>query len=90
MAQGAYDGHRAVIEQVLRQARERLTPSQCDRIRHAVGERHREGKAMLVGAYAEDLGGRLIALLKDADEELSAEQVAELESLVERALPTDD
>ena len=42
------------------------------------------------GAYAEDLGGRLIALLKDADEELSAEQVAKLEALIEKTLPTID
>jgi hypothetical protein len=54
------------------------------------GERHRQEKAMLVGAYAEDLGGRLIALLEDADKELAADQVAELEALAERTLPTND
>jgi hypothetical protein len=45
---------------------------------------------MLVGAYAEDLGGRLIALLEDAEKELAADQVAELEALAERTLPTND
>jgi len=80
-----YDHFRAVIENVLALTAN-LTDAQCDRIRHAVKTRHSGGQAMLTGTAAAETGGRLLDLLGDADTELAASQVEQLEELIYRTL----
>ena len=45
---------------------------------------------MLVGSEAENLGVPLLAALDDADRELSRDEVAELEQLIDDDLATPD
>lgn len=93
MTSADLEGYRAQIETLLELARERhLAPVTCDRIRFAVRYRRDRGhdEAMLRYTDAEELGFRFVYAMREADRELPAEQVRELEQLIENQLPSPD
>ena len=89
----AFDAYRQQVERTLQHANEQLTPVAQDRIRHAVCLRRTDpdqAQRMLVGTAAENLGLPLLAGFDDADRELSRDEIAELERLIEAGLTAPD
>jgi hypothetical protein len=80
----------ANLEHLLDLVDAQLTAPQGERIRFAVRNRHDPVKVrdLLVDTAADNLGGRILHELSDADGELSTDEVRRLEDVVLAGLPS--
>jgi len=81
-----FESYRKEIELDVRRVREQLSPAEAESIRLAVEQRHGDWHRLIVGTGAERLGLRFLAALAEAELELTADQVRELEQLAQDGL----
>jgi uncharacterized protein YecE (DUF72 family) len=84
--------YRALIERLLELVESHgLTAHDADRIRFAVRLRHDDWWSQIRDTAAENLGKRFVSAMIDADrDDLTTDQIGELEALIEEGLPRPD
>jgi hypothetical protein len=93
VADRGFEDYRAQIERLLDLVRQRnLAPVTCDRIRFAVKYRRDPGHDESILRYtdAEELGFRFVGSMREADSELPAKDVEELDRMIDEGLASPD
>jgi hypothetical protein len=87
-----FEAYRQQIESLLQNTEQLLTESERDSLRMAIAGARKEGISLMMASpglmpRGINLGDRILAQLASADEELSPQEVGQLELLIEETLP---
>ena len=92
MSVSPFEAYRQQIESLLQNTEQLLTESERDSLRMAIAGARKEGISLMMASpglmpRGINLGDRILAQLASADDELSPQEVGQLELLIEETLP---